>query len=265
MIKHRQAVAIVGNAPPVRFSYPAFAKLVNAPLPKRECVRSKTGGISYPDKLEDFLSFDGPQVKVEPPFVTSSMIIPADNRSSYLFGPVIYPDNSGSQPEYDQDQISSLKDPCFDDSTESHEFEREESLMRGFDNKQSISKLRISYILAFVTFFVGAVCYGYHLYALAQDLKIHQPQPQTERLIKDLQVLAEEVFGYVVDLFWCGVRGDFSVRQSECRRTIKRPRLRISDPFINIRLEKTADLARLSFVIFRRVMIVDRKVDSGVD
>jgi hypothetical protein len=60
--------------------------------------------------------------------------------------------------------------------------------MRGFDNKQSISKLRSSYILAFVTFFVGAGCYGYHLYALAQDLKIHQPQPQIERLIKDLRV-----------------------------------------------------------------------------
>jgi type IV secretory pathway TraG/TraD family ATPase VirD4 len=124
MIKHRQAVAIIGNAPPVRFSYPAFAKLVNAPLPKRECAQSKTGDITYPDKLEDSLAIDGPQAEVEPSAVTSSLIIPADNRSSYLFGPVIGPDNSGSQPEYDQDQISSLKDPCFDDSTELHEFER---------------------------------------------------------------------------------------------------------------------------------------------
>ncbi len=60
--------------------------------------------------------------------------------------------------------------------------------MRGFENKQSTSQLRISYILAFVTFFVGAGCYGYHLYALAQDLKNNQSQPQIERLIKDLRV-----------------------------------------------------------------------------
>lgn len=36
MVKHRQAVAIIGNAPPVRSSYPQIAKLQNPPLCKRE-------------------------------------------------------------------------------------------------------------------------------------------------------------------------------------------------------------------------------------
>ena len=33
MVKHRQALAIIGNAPPVCFSYPPLAKLANKPLP----------------------------------------------------------------------------------------------------------------------------------------------------------------------------------------------------------------------------------------
>lgn len=36
MVKHRQAVAIIGNAPPVRFAYPPLAKLDDPPLSKRE-------------------------------------------------------------------------------------------------------------------------------------------------------------------------------------------------------------------------------------
>src|SRR5262245_64758013 len=36
MVKYRQAVAIIGNAPPVRFSYPLLATTGSAPQPKRE-------------------------------------------------------------------------------------------------------------------------------------------------------------------------------------------------------------------------------------
>lgn len=53
--------------------------------------------------------------------------------------------------------------------------------------KQSSSKLRISFIFALVTITAGGGSYGYHLYKLAQDLKINKPQPQVERLVKDLR------------------------------------------------------------------------------
>jgi hypothetical protein len=80
--------------------------------------------------------------------------------------------------------------------------------MSGLDNKLHISKLRISYIVAFITIFIGVCSYGYHLYALAQDLKINQPQPQIERLIKDLRIFHVQTrrfpanFGEVNQQIW---------------------------------------------------------------
>ncbi|MGH9840195.1 MAG: hypothetical protein ACREEM_15545, partial [Blastocatellia bacterium] len=49
------------------------------------------------------------------------------------------------------------------------------------------SKLRIAFVFALVTIDAGAGSYGYHLYRLAQDLQINKPQPQVERLARDLR------------------------------------------------------------------------------
>jgi type IV secretory pathway TraG/TraD family ATPase VirD4 len=47
MVKYKQAVAIISNAPPVRLTYPKFAKLENPPASAREtrfrqAIRNKT-------------------------------------------------------------------------------------------------------------------------------------------------------------------------------------------------------------------------------
>ena len=53
--------------------------------------------------------------------------------------------------------------------------------------KHRLSKLRIAFVFALVTIVAGAGSYGYHLYRLAQDLQINKPQPQIERLARDLR------------------------------------------------------------------------------
>lgn len=50
------------------------------------------------------------------------------------------------------------------------------------------NKLRLSYIFALITVAAGAGGYGYHLYRLARDSQINKPQPQVERLVKDLRL-----------------------------------------------------------------------------
>ncbi|MCI0392613.1 MAG: hypothetical protein MOB07_28095 [Acidobacteria bacterium] len=56
-----------------------------------------------------------------------------------------------------------------------------------FEKKPRISKLRISYILVILAAVVGLVSYSYHVYALFRDAQQNTPQPQIERLIKDLR------------------------------------------------------------------------------
>jgi len=41
---------------------------------------------------------------------------------------------------------------------------------------------------ALITIAVGAGGYGYHLYRLARDSQVNKPQPQVERLVKDLRL-----------------------------------------------------------------------------
>ncbi len=53
--------------------------------------------------------------------------------------------------------------------------------------KRRLSKLRIAFVFALVTIAAGAGSYGYHLYRLAQDLQVNKPQPQVERLARDLR------------------------------------------------------------------------------
>jgi hypothetical protein len=42
MVKYKQAVAIISNAPPVRLTYPKFARLENQPCSSRETKFSQT-------------------------------------------------------------------------------------------------------------------------------------------------------------------------------------------------------------------------------
>lgn len=48
-------------------------------------------------------------------------------------------------------------------------------------------KLRIAFVFALVTIAGGSGSYGYHLYRLSQDFQFHKPQPQVERLARDLR------------------------------------------------------------------------------
>lgn len=57
MVKYKQAVAIISNAPPVRLTYPKFAKAENPPLSRRE-IR--------------FLNSDDLRLPVAPPFAEST-------------------------------------------------------------------------------------------------------------------------------------------------------------------------------------------------
>jgi len=50
------------------------------------------------------------------------------------------------------------------------------------------SRLRLSYVFALITIAAGAGGYGYHLYMLARDSQVNKPQPQVERLVKDLRL-----------------------------------------------------------------------------
>jgi len=54
--------------------------------------------------------------------------------------------------------------------------------------KNRFNKLRLSYIFALITVSAGAGGYGYHLYRLARDSQVNKPQPQVERLVKDLRL-----------------------------------------------------------------------------
>lgn len=60
-------------------------------------------------------------------------------------------------------------------------------MLNTFEKKPRISKLRISYILVILAAVAGLVSYGYHVYALFRDAQQNTPQPQVERLIKDLR------------------------------------------------------------------------------
>jgi len=60
--------------------------------------------------------------------------------------------------------------------------------MESSGQKNRFNKLRLSYIFALITIAAGVGGYGYHLYRLAQDSRINKPQPQVERLVKDLRL-----------------------------------------------------------------------------
>ena len=59
--------------------------------------------------------------------------------------------------------------------------------MEAIEQKQRFSKLRITYFFVVVTALAGISSYGYYIYKTYRDAKLYLPQPQVERLIKDLR------------------------------------------------------------------------------
>jgi type IV secretory pathway TraG/TraD family ATPase VirD4 len=120
MVKHRQAVAIIGNAPPVRFSYPSPAKLANTLLSKRERIWIKSNG-GIPAKKDDDID-ESPALAIkERPVKNGSTqyiqdsSIADDNRAFSTFVPPMDQKQTGIPREYEPDRISPSNDPGFDD------------------------------------------------------------------------------------------------------------------------------------------------------
>src|SRR5262249_36204946 len=65
--------------------------------------------------------------------------------------------------------------------------------MKAFQNKLGGGKLRIIYLFAAVSVIIGIGGYGYHLYSLFRDLQINKPQPQVEKLIRDLRLYHTQI------------------------------------------------------------------------
>jgi|GEM_PF-1751123 len=63
LVRHRQALAIIGNAPPIRMGYPPMAKLDNPPKPKRLVLPPPKG--ERPEAAEMPTSVMVPALKVE--------------------------------------------------------------------------------------------------------------------------------------------------------------------------------------------------------
>ena len=68
--------------------------------------------------------------------------------------------------------------------------------MESSDQKHRFNKLRLSFIFALITITAGVGSYGYHLYKLLQDSQLNKPQPQIERLVKDLRLFQAQAHHY---------------------------------------------------------------------
>jgi hypothetical protein len=119
MVKHRQAVAIIGNAPPVRLSYPPMAKLKDAPLSPRE--RACQGNKPSPSRWQP-APVNG---KVEDQgSAQAETVVGAINRPTFSFGQITSLNQTTIPPEYDPNRIDPSRDPCIDDGPEHHGMER---------------------------------------------------------------------------------------------------------------------------------------------
>lgn len=54
------------------------------------------------------------------------------------------------------------------------------------DTATRISKWRLTYIAALLSVIAGLSSYGWYIYTLVRDSQPHKPQPQIEKLLKDL-------------------------------------------------------------------------------
>jgi type IV secretory pathway TraG/TraD family ATPase VirD4 len=104
MVKHQQAIAIIGNAPPVRFSYPPQARLINAPLSQREKTWIKPSPTAKRvEAMVEAKSNDAP----------AAAVIVTDNRPVFSFAT-----NLIFHPEYNPAQLTSALDPSIQDVPE---------------------------------------------------------------------------------------------------------------------------------------------------
>ncbi|MEP7342607.1 MAG: type IV secretory system conjugative DNA transfer family protein [Acidobacteriota bacterium] len=161
MVKHRQAVAIIGNAPPVRFAYPSLAKLDDPPLSRREqtfCnadslpppasqfqpatdssevvisgmtqTAARTGQLpaivierQEPERVVEVKSVDEEQI--ERAEADTERRIPLFNARQFkMIGAATGAQALGFQPEYDPEKIAPANDPCCSDGVERDEPER---------------------------------------------------------------------------------------------------------------------------------------------
>lgn len=103
LVKHRQAVAIIGNALPVRLSYLPLGYLKHAPLPLRERTQ---------------LRADAPPTSKPP----AAPIVGTINRPALSFAqmlPQLLPQLLPKiPPEYDPARLDPLRDPAIDDGAD---------------------------------------------------------------------------------------------------------------------------------------------------
>jgi len=124
MVKYRQAVAIIGNAPPVRLSYPPLTTIGSAPQPKREPFWQAENELPHTPNLSAIAGEGATEAKTSAEPVRANAAIIADNRPAFSFGQMMNQKTSAFQPEYDPDEISPQRDPCFDDAPDRLGFER---------------------------------------------------------------------------------------------------------------------------------------------
>jgi type IV secretory pathway TraG/TraD family ATPase VirD4 len=120
MVKHRQAVAIIGNAPPVRFSYPSLAKLAGTPLSKREQIWIKSSGGIHAKNGGNIgespaLTNLERQAGDESIDRATDHSIADDNRTVSGFAQPMNQQQTNFPQEYEPDRISPSSDPGVDD------------------------------------------------------------------------------------------------------------------------------------------------------
>jgi len=157
MVKHRQAVAIIGNAPPVRFAYPPLAKLDNPPLSRREQAfheaespppapplqaNGDAGEVATGAATQTLTRAGQPYAAVIEKRETEIVIAAKSNEEEQTGRSDVETERRvtlftarqlkiiggaaalGFQPEYDPDQIAPAHDPCCSDGVERDEPER---------------------------------------------------------------------------------------------------------------------------------------------
>ncbi len=60
--------------------------------------------------------------------------------------------------------------------------------MKSAKPKSGFSKLRFVYLLLIVAILASIGCYGWRVYALFRDARLNMPQPQVNKLLKDLRL-----------------------------------------------------------------------------
>lgn len=161
MVKHRQAVAIIGNAPPVRFAYPPLAKLDNPPLSQREqtfrqadsppppvpqpqpsgdnseavtgemaqtAVRAGQSAVAVierrePERTVEVKSADEEQAG-RGETDTERRLTLFSARRFKMIGNAAGAQTLGFEPEYDPERLAPVDDPCCSDGAERDEPER---------------------------------------------------------------------------------------------------------------------------------------------